>query len=245
MWPPPEDPPPPSPSSVPSPPPSPPTGGPDGTQPPGASPQRQWLRWAAIALGVVTAALVILAIILVVLPAPSPPTGLTQVPSPSATTTPLPTDTPPPTPTATPAPTPTPAPPPNTSAQQAAILFPGSGTECGANGVYAGCPVTNDLVAAATRWRSHHPNSPVPLCRCQSTFSSPQVTENKGDVLVGNQGDSSFDAVDVVLSLTGAGNETIVVLFHRQSDGAWLAYDTYCGGGDPHNRLSAQAPTTC
>lgn len=250
MWPPPQDPPSPSPS-----PPS--AGGPgrsggprpgaSGALPPaGTPPRRPWLRWAAIALGVVTAALVILAIILVVRPAPSAPSAVaTLPPSPAATDTPLPTVTPTPTPAPTAAPTLLPTPVPNTSAQQAAILFPAGGTECGADGVYTGCPVTNALVAGATRWRSQQPSSPVPLCRCHSTYSSPVVTENRGDVLAGNQGDPNFDAVDVALTLTPGGNETMVVLFNRQSDGTWLAYDTYCGGGDPHNRLSAGAPTTC
>jgi hypothetical protein len=236
MWPPPED-------ATPQPPPlatggPPGPGGPGGAGGPAAS--RPWLLWAGIALGLVAAALVILAIILATR-SPSPPpvavTTPTPSPSPSPLATPVPTLPP------TPVPTPTPAPPPLTPAQQARVLFPAGGTECGAAGDYAACPVTVQLIANATRWRSAQPSTPLPLCRCQSTYSSPVARENRGSIPAGDQGNPNIDAVDVALTLSPSGKETMVVLFGRQSNGSWQAYETYCT--NPQNRLSAGSPQPC
>jgi hypothetical protein len=213
--------------------------------PPGAGvpPERPWVRWALIALGVVAVALVILAIILVTRPPKSAPPQAVATATPSPSASPTPTATPAPTPTPTPTPKPTPTPAPLTPTQQANLLFPTSGTECGANGDYSGCPVTTNLITDATRWRSAQPSTRVPLCRCQSTYSSPVATEDKTAIPAGDQGNPSFDAVDVTLVRTPGGNQTMVVVLVRQGNGTWLADDTYCD--NPQNRLSAGNPQTC
>ncbi len=147
--------------------------------------------------------------------------------------------------TAAPTPAPTAAPPlPKTPAQQAAILYPASGSACGHNGNYAGCPVTPQLVDAANQWRTNHnPSSPEPLCRCPVTYSSPQATQDDSLLPPGSQGNPAFAAVTVRLHFDATHYEDMVVLFNRQPDGSWLAYDTYCD--DRMNSLGAAGATGC
>jgi hypothetical protein len=161
-------------------------------------------------------------------------------PSPSPSDTPSPTPTPTPTPTVTAHPTPTPV-PSNTPTQQAQLLFPTSGSECGSNGTYNGCPVTTDLASAAGRWRSTHAAAQEPLCRCASTYSSPFAQQNDTLRLTGDQNNPDRAAVQVSLTLP-SGTETMVVLLSLQG-GGWIATDTYCD--DPQNRLTSGTPITC
>jgi hypothetical protein len=219
--------------------PSPPTRGtpPGGTAPPG----RPWWHWAVLAGGLLTVALVILAIVLVTR-APSAVTPVAMA-SPSPTVTPSPTPTPVPTPTPTPTATPTVAPLTGTPAQQAALLYPAGGIECGATGNYSACPVTQALINAAKAWiQNHSPSSPAPLCRCPVTWASAFAQQDDLLLPAGDQGNNNLAAVQVQLSFPPKG-ETMVVLFARQANGTWLAFDTYCGS--PQNRLSAAAPTSC
>ncbi len=222
--------------------------GPDGVPPSGWT----WQRWAVVASAVVVVGLVIAAIVLANRkPSSSPPptAGVTASASESASPSPSPSDTPTPspTPTATPTPTPTPTPhptptpvPANTPTQQAQLLFPTGGSECGSNGNYTGCPVTSGLRTAAQQWRSAHPGT-QPLCRCPSTYSSPFAQQNDTLLPPGDQGNSDRAAVNVSLTIPG-GIENMVVLLSRQS-GAWIATDTYCDSR--MNTLSSGAPATC
>ncbi len=174
---------------------------------------------------------------------PSASASASATPSPSPTLTPNPTATPTAHPTATATPTPPPPPPQNTPTEQANLLFPASGSECGGSGNYAGCPVTSDLVTNANRWRSNHPAAPEPLCRCPSTYASPFAQQDGTLLPPGDQGNPNLAAVQVSLSIPPAGPEKMVVLFARQANGSWLAYDTYCD--NRMNSLTAGAPTTC
>jgi hypothetical protein len=180
---------------------------------------------------------------------PSAPPVAGATASPSASPSPSPTDTPTPSPTPTATPTPTAHPtatatlvPQNTPTQQAQLLFPASGSECGSNGTYAGCPVTSDLINAANRWRAAHAAQPQPLCRCASTYSSPVAQQNDTLRLPGDQSNPDRAAVQVSLTIS-SGTETMVVLFSRQG-GAWIATDTYCAT-QSGNRLTSGSPTTC
>ena len=238
-----------------TPPPPPPSGppGPLGERgfpigPDGVPPSRwTWQRWLVIASAVVVVGLVLAAVVLATRKPSSSPTPTAVVSaSPSASPSPSPSDTPTPTPTATPTPTPHPTPtatavPQNTPTQQAQLLFPTSGSECGSNGTYNGCPVTTDLASAAGRWRVSNPASPQPLCRCPSTYSAAAAQRNDGLLLAGDQGHSDRAAVQVSVTIS-SGTETMVVLFALQG-GGWIATDTYCD--NPQNRLTSGAPTTC
>ncbi len=224
--------------------------------PGGLPPSRwTWQRLVVIAGAVVVVGLVLAAIVLATRkPAPSPTPQAIVTPSASASASPSPSDTPTPspTPTATAPPTATPKPTPtatltpqNTPTQQAGLLFPangsGTGSECGANGTYTGCPVTSHLIGAANQWRSHNASTPQPLCRCPSTYSSAFAQQNDTLLPPGDQGNPDRAAVQVSLTLS-SGTENMVVLFVRQG-GTWLADDTYCGSR--MNTLSSGAPTTC
>jgi hypothetical protein len=233
-------------ASHPSPPASPPSpplrGGPPGTGVPG----RPWWHWAAIAGGALVVALVILAVVLATRTPQAPAPVAIATPSPtvtaSPTTAPTPTATPGPTPT--PTPSPTAAPLPKTPAQQAALLYPSGGVECGSpGGHYSSCPVTPALIAAANAWIANHsPSPPAPLCRCPVSYASVLATQNDTLLPAGDQGNTNLAAVEVHLSFPPK-SETMVVLFARQADGTWLAFDTYCG--NPQNRLGAPAATSC
>ncbi len=116
-----------------------------------------------------------------------------STPSPSSTATSSPSSAPP---TATPV-------PPNTPVQQAALLYPGTGTECGGNGLYSGCPVDNNLVVAATAWRSNHgAGAAAPLCRCSDTWIGQAIGRNDALLPVGLRGNRSWAAVTVQLSFS-------------------------------------------
>ena len=202
-----------------------------------------------IAAAIVVVGLVLAAVVLATRkPSSSPPSAVVTA-SPSASPSPSPTDTPTPTPTPTPSPTPTPHPTPtatavsqNTPTQQAQLLFPASGSECGSNSTYNGCPVTNDLANAAGQWHAKNPSASQPLCRCASTYSSPVFQRDDRLLPAGYQGQSGRAAVQASLTLSG-GTENIVLLFMQQGDRSWVATDTYCD--NPQNRLTAGAPTTC
>ncbi|MDQ6846752.1 MAG: hypothetical protein M3019_04100 [Candidatus Dormibacteraeota bacterium] len=220
---------------------------------PGGPPPSRWTwqRLVVIAGAVVVVGLVVAAVVLATRkPAPSPTPQAIVTPSASASASPSPSDTPTPSPTppatAPPTPKPTATPTPqNTPTEQAGLLFPangsGSGSECGANGTYSGCPVTSHLIYAANQWRAHNVSAPQPLCRCPSTYSSPFAQQNDTLLPPGYQGNPDHAAVQVSLTLS-SGTENMVVLFVRQG-GTWLADDTYCGSR--MNTLSSGAPTTC
>ncbi len=153
-----------------------------------------------------------------------------------------------PSPTATPAPSntpaPTAAPPPKTPTEQAALLFPGSGSACGSTGNYANCPVTPQLTDAANQWRSNHaPSSPEPLCRCPVDYVNPSYTHDDSLLPVGDQGNPQDAAVAVRLFFDATHYEDMVVLFAEQPSGAWLAFDTYCDSRS--NSLGAAGAQVC
>lgn len=243
--------------SPPQPPPPPGPPGPRGfpVTPSGGTPPSRWTwqRLLLIAGAVVVVGLVVAAVVLATRkPPPSPTPSAVATASASASPSPSPSASPTATPTAAPKPTATPRPtatatptatpiPQNTPTQQADLLFPSSGSECGSNGTYTGCPVTSGLVDAANQWRSHHASSPQPLCRCPSTYSSTFAQQNDTLLLAGDQGNPDRAAVQVSLTIP-SGTENMVLLFSRQN-GAWIATDTYCDS--PMNRLTAGAPTTC
>ncbi len=103
--------------------------------------------------------------------------------------------------------------------------------------------MTSALVAAANAWISNHsPSPPAPLCRCPVNYASVSAAQNDTLLPVGDQGNPSMAAVQVQLSFPPR-SETMVVLFARQANGTWLAFDTYCG--NPQNRLGAPAATGC
>lgn len=170
----------------------------------------------------------------------SPSSSITDSSAPTATTTP---------PTATPtraatAPPVTSPPTSTTPAEQAALQLYPAGVECGFNGDYGGCPVTQDLTNAAGQWRNTHgPTPPAPLCRCLGSYDSTFVQQDDKLLPLGNQGDQSMAAVQVQLSFPSNRHETLVVLFKRQSNGSWRAVDTYCG--DTKNLLGAANATSC
>ena len=217
--------------------------GPGGVPP---SSRWTWQRWLVIASAVVVVGLVVAAIVLANRkPSSSPPSAVVSA-SPSASPTPSPSDTPSPTPTPTPTPTPRPSPtatpvPQNTPTQQANLLFPGSGSECGSNGTYTGCPMTSGLVTAANQWHSTHPAAQEPLCRCASTYSSPLAQQNDTLLPPVDQQNPDRAAVSVTLTIP-RGMEIMVVLLSRQS-GAWIATDTYCD--TQMNTLTSGAAMTC
>ncbi len=224
--------------------------------PGGLPPSRwTWQRLVVIAGAVVVVGLVLAAIVLATRkPAPSPPPVAVATASPSASPSPSPTDTPTPTPTPTLTPTPTstakitPTPPPpvqNTPTQQANLLFPGGAgpaAECGSNGTYSGCPVTSDLVPFMAQWRINHFSDPKPLCRCPADYQAPVAQQDDTLLPLGDQGNTSLAAVQITLTIAG-GQEKVVVLFARQANGSWLAYDTYCDSR--MNSLKAPGGTTC
>ncbi len=124
------------------------------------------------------------------------------------------------------------------------MLYSGSGSECGGNGVYSGCPVDNNLIVAATQWRTNHnPSSPAPLCRCPVNWSAQAIVRDDSLLPAGYQGNHSWAAVQVQLSFPPSSSETMVVIFALQSNGTWLANDTYCD--NPQNRLGAPGATSC
>jgi hypothetical protein len=115
--------------------------------------------------------------------------------------------------------------------------------ECGGPGHYSACPVTPALIAAANAWISNHsPSPPAPLCRCPVNYASVSAAQNDTLLPAGYQGNTSMAAVQVQLSFPPK-SETMVVLFARQANGTWLAFDTYCG--NPQNRLGAPGATSC
>ena len=214
----------------------------------GGPPSRwTWQRIVVIAAAVVVVGLVVAAIVLATRkppPAPNPTAVATASASPSPSPTETPTPTPTPTPTRTPTPKATATPtaiPQNTPTQQAQLLFPSSGSECGSNGTYAGCPVTSDLVSSAMRWRNNNPSTPEPLCRCASTYSSPFAQQDDMLLPPEYQGQPNYAAVQVTLTIPSKQEQMVVVLVMQ--GGVWSAFDTYCG--TPQNRLSAGSPTTC
>jgi hypothetical protein len=116
--------------------------------------------------------------------------------------------------------------------------------ECGGNGNYSGCPVTQALIDAANQWRhNHNPSAPAPLCRCPVNYATPVAQQDDTLLPAGDQGNPNMGAVQVQLSFPPNSHETMVVLFSRQGNGTWLAVDTYCG--NPQNRLGAAGATSC
>ncbi len=222
----------------------------------GPASRSAWL-WAG---GFVALALIVALIVFVLVSGNSSgnssptPTATLATPSASATGTASPsasasasasaTASPSATPVVTAAPPPTVVPVSNTPAQQAAVLFPASGSACGSGGVYSSCPVTSALITAANQWRTNHnPSSPEPLCRCPVLYATPTFVQDDGQLPPGYQGQTDKAAVVVSLNFPPSGHEQMVVLFARQSNGTWLAFNTYCNSR--LNTLDASGATSC
>lgn len=167
----------------------------------------------------------------------TPITGGGSSPSTTATATP------------TPSPTPTPIPSPtmingrivvsnldeNGAAVVAGILYPPSGTACGAGGRYDSCPVTDGL---AQRLDSNPLKAAEPLCRCQNSWQSRTITTEP--LPAGNPGATAH----VVLNF-GSGSAKIDVTILR-TQGGWFASDTSCTGQDPSaTSIYAASPPPC
>ncbi|MEA2635236.1 MAG: hypothetical protein QOH92_2003 [Chloroflexota bacterium] len=166
-----------------------------------------------------------------------PMTGASVSPTPRATPTPSPSATP------TPAPSPTMVNgriivsnlDDNGAAVVAGILYPPSGSVCGANGKYDSCPVTDGL---AQRLDSNPIAHAEPLCRCQTTYQSVTITTEA--LPPGNPGAIAH----VVLDFGGSTEKLDVTVI--RSDGGWFASDTSCTGQDQGTTsIYAATPPPC
>lgn len=152
--------------------------------------------------------------------------------------------------TPTPSATPTPIPSPtvingrivvsnlddNGATVVAGILYPPSGTACGAaNQHYDSCPVTDGL---AQRLDANPLKQAEALCRCQNTWQSRTITTEP--LPAGNPGATAH----VVLTF-GSSSVKIDVTILR-TEGGWFASDTSCTGQDPSaTSIYATSPPPC
>jgi len=118
----------------------------------------------------------------------------------------------------------------------ASILFPASGSACGASaGKYDSCPVTDGLAA---RLDANPLKQAEPLCRCQNTWQSRTITTDPLPP------DNPGATAHVVLNF-GSGSEKLDVTVLR-TQGGWFASDTSCTGQDPQaTSIYAAAPVPC
>jgi hypothetical protein len=227
-----------------------------------------WWVWALTAFGVLGLIAIITVVVLanhnssaVAPPLPPPlPTGTatatgttsttsTTASSTTSATSAAPTAAPV---TAPPAPTAAPIVPGAGPLDVASAVFPTapdpsfpSGQGCGEHGGfhYSVCPVTAQLASFLQAWPSHNGGA-ASWCRCPAGYVSVAFTRDDSLVFTGDAGNPHFAAV--LANLDMGGSHLHIVLVMDNSSGSWLVADTYCGGEDPHNRMTAgttSAPT--
>jgi hypothetical protein len=125
---------------------------------------------------------------------------------------------------------------PNGGITVAAILFPPTGSACGAtSGTYDSCPVTNGL---AQRLDANPLKQAEPLCRCQNSWQSRTITADP--LPVSNPGATAH----VILNFGVRSEKLDVTVLQTQS--GWFASDTSCTGQDPSaTSIYAASPRPC